>query len=355
MSGRDAQHKESLETQVEALQNLIEVAKAVVSTLELDTVLQAILSSAMGFAETPAGSIALYHDDRKELSLHAHSGLTSEFVRCERWEVMPGGLTERVLNAGEIFCVEDTEQTSFFNNPIALKEGIRSLVCVPLVFQERIVGILYLDDFVPRKFDPTKLNLLSILASFAAMSISNATLHRRTKMMSITDLLTGLYNHRHFKQYFKQEVMRAKRYQKPLSLIMLDIDDFKSFNDRFGHAVGDRVLSALGEIIQRAIRGVDIAFRYGGEEFIVILPETMLASAILAAERLRACVASGSSQILKELAVNGVTVSVGVASYPENADSADELFHIVDQLLYRAKREGKNKVHHEPSRQVFHF
>ncbi|HEY5513214.1 MAG TPA: diguanylate cyclase [Geomonas sp.] len=341
--------KDALESQVRALKDLIEVAKAVVSTLDLDTVLQAILTSAMGFAETPAGSVALYYDTKRELSLHAHSGLTANFVKNERWEVTPGGLTDQVLSAGEIFFIEDTENTSFFNNPIALNEGIRSLVCVPLVFQRRIMGILYLDDFVPRHFDREKLNLLSILASFAAMAIHNATLHKRTKLMAITDSLTGLHNHRYFKQYFKQEMGRAKRYHKPFSIIMMDVDDFKSYNDSFGHATGDHLLSIMGSVILRTIRGVDVAFRYGGEEFIVLLPETRLAQAVLAAERLRQAVQSGTAKNHAGLASRGVTVSIGVASYPENADKMDELFNIVDSLLYQAKRCGKNKVYHQES------
>lgn len=344
--------KESLESQVKALKDLIEVAKAVVSTLDLDTVLQAILTSAMRFAGTPAGSVALYYDARRELSLHAHSGLTADFVKKERWEVTPGGLTEQVLLAGEIFYIEDTQETPFFNNPIALKEGIRSLVCVPLVFQERIVGILYLDDFEPRRFDCDKLNLLSILASFAAMAIHNATLHKRTKLLAITDSLTGLHNHRYFKQYFRQEMARAKRYHKPFSIIMMDVDDFKSYNDSFGHATGDRLLELMGELILQTIRTVDVAFRYGGEEFIVLLPETRLDQAILAAERLRDSVQQGTAKRPVDGASRGVTVSIGVASYPENADKMDELFNIVDSLLYLAKRRGKNKVYHQESLQI---
>jgi diguanylate cyclase (GGDEF)-like protein len=341
--------KDALESQVRALKDLIEVAKAVVSTLDLDTVLQAILTSAMGFAETPAGSVALYYDAKRELSLHAHSGLTADFVKNERWAVKPGGLTDQVLQAGEIFFIEDTEETSFFKNPIALNEGIRSLVCVPLVFQRRIMGILYLDDFMPRRFDREKLNLLSILASFAAMAINNATLHKRTKLMAITDSLTGLHNHRYFKQYFKQEMGRAKRYHKPFSIIMMDVDDFKSYNDSFGHATGDQLLSIMGAVILQTIRAVDVAFRYGGEEFIVILPETRLEKAVLAAERLREAVEAGTAKNRAGTASRGVTVSIGVASYPENADKMDELFNIVDSLLYQAKRCGKNKVYHQES------
>ena len=352
MSKRDDSKTHALESQVKGLKDLIEVAKAVVSTLDLDTVLQAILTSAMSFAETPAGSVALYYDTKRELALHAHSGLTADFVKEERWTVKPGGLTDQILKGGEIFFIEDTEKTSFFNNPIALNEGIRSLVCVPLVFQSRIMGILYLDDFVPRQFDRERLNLLAILASFAAMAIHNATLHKRTKLMAITDALTGLHNHRYFKQYFKQEMGRAKRYHKPFSIIMMDVDDFKSFNDSYGHATGDELLRILGAVISETIRGVDVAFRYGGEEFIVLLPETRLEKAILAAERLRVAIQAGTAGKLAGPAGSGVTVSIGVASYPENADKTDELFNIVDSLLYRAKRCGKNKVYHQESLQI---
>ncbi|UFS70331.1 sensor domain-containing diguanylate cyclase [Geomonas sp. RF6] len=344
--------KEALESQVKALKDLIEVAKAVVSTLDLDTVLQAILNSAMGFAQTPAGSVALYYDQKRELSLHAHAGLTADFVKKERWTVTPGGLTEQVLAGGEIYFVEDIQETSFYNSGIVLEEGIRSMICVPLVFQNRTMGLLYLDDFVPRQFDREKLNLLSILASFAAMAIFNATLHKRTKLMAITDALTGLHNHRYFKQYFRQEFGRAKRYHKPFSIIMLDVDDFKSFNDSYGHATGDKVLIAMGSSILETIRSVDVGFRYGGEEFIVILPETRLESAIQVAERLRENVMNGTTKALRGQISRGVTVSIGVASYPENTDRLDELFNIVDTLLFQAKKEGKNKVHFKQGRLI---
>jgi len=339
--------KDSLEIQVQALKDLIEVARTVVSTLDLDTVLQAILTSAMRFAAAPAGSVALYDEKKMELSLHAHAGLSASFIKTERWEVTPGGLTERVLSSGEILYIGDTAETPFFNNPIALEEGIRSLICVPLVVQKRTVGVLYLDDFVPRQFDREKLNLLSVLSSFAAMAIYNAKLHNRTKLMAITDALTGLHNHRYFHQQYPQELGRSKRYQKPLSMIMLDVDDFKKFNDSYGHACGDLVLASIGEIITMTLRRVDFAFRYGGEEFVVLLPETKLSSAIHVAERLRERIERETVAALKGIATHGVTVSVGVVNYPDNGDLREELFTKVDALLYRAKAEGKNRVYYD--------
>jgi diguanylate cyclase (GGDEF)-like protein len=340
---------DSLQKQIEALRDLIEVAKTVVSTLDLDTLLQAIMVSAMHYAETPAGSVALYDSTARELTLHAHRGLSAEFIKVDKWSVTSGGLTEQILNSGEIFIVNDTEDSAFFHNPVALKEGIRSLISVPLVFQGEIVGILYLDDFTPREFDRGRLELLSILASFAALAIYNVRLHNKTKMMAITDFLTGLYNHRYFQQILTQELDRATRYQKTLSLIILDIDNFKGFNDRFGHAVGDKVLTAIGEIINRSLRKVDFAFRYGGEEFVILLPETPLEYAILTVERIREKIADEASTSVPEAYGSRVTVSAGVACYPDNGSSREDLFSLMDSYLYKAKSMGKNRVCHSLS------
>lgn len=337
---------EGLQKQIDALRDLIEVAKTVVSTLDLDTLLQAIMISAMQYAETPAGSVALYDARNRELSLHGHRGLSTEFIQVERWNVTPGGLTEQILNSGETFIVSDTHNSPFFNNPLAINEGIRSLICVPLVFQDEIVGILYLDDFVPRDFDRGRLELLSILSSFAALAIHNARLHNRTKLMAITDYLTGLHNHRYFQQIFNQELGRARRYQKVMSLIILDVDNFKSFNDRFGHAVGDKVLIAIGDIIIRSLRKVDFAFRYGGEEFVIILPETSLDHAVLTADRLRQRIADEAGPSVAEAEGIAITVSAGVACYPEDGTSREDLFTLMDNFLYKAKSLGKNLVCH---------
>jgi diguanylate cyclase (GGDEF)-like protein len=317
-----------------------------VSTLDLDTVLLAILTSAQKFSGMPAGSIALYDEAKKELTLHAHSGLTADFVKTERWEVTPGGLTDKVLRSGEVLFIEDTEAAEFFKNPIALNEGIKSMMCVPLVLQRKIQGILYLDDFVTREFNKEAMNLLSILGSFAAMAIANAKLHNRTKLLAITDALTGLHNHRYFQQVFSLELSRSKRYQKPLSLIMLDVDNFKKFNDTHGHPNGDRALIAIGKIMGETLRNVDFAFRYGGEEFVILLPDTAQMPALLVAERLRENIERDVVKSLEGITGQPVTVSVGVASFPENGDRKEELFGKVDELMYKAKRCGKNKVYY---------
>ena len=333
-----------LEGQVQALNDLIGVAQASVSSIDLDTLLSAILESAMSFAGMPAGSVALYDNRTGLLTLRAHTGLSPEFVARGSWVVTPGGLTDQLLRQDEILFVEDTELTDFFNNPLALKEGIRSLICIPLVTKGKIQGVLYLDDFAPRTFDQSRMALISLLASFAAMSIENARLHHETRQMAITDVLTGLYNRRYFEKVLPQELERSRRLNLPLSILLIDADNFKKVNDTFGHPMGDRVLATIGQTIKKALRTVDFAFRYGGEEFVVILPEADLESACKAAERIRLRAIADSKRVLRSDMTEPVTVSIGVSCYPRDATDGKALVAVADHLLYQAKGAGKNRI-----------
>lgn len=335
---------EFTDEELNGLREVLSVAQVVVSSLDLDEVLHNILCSAMGIMDMPAGSIALYDESINKLALHAHIGLSEALTSRSSWDVTPGGLTHRILSEGEFFVVEDTQGEAFFKNPLTIGEGICSLIAVPLKMQKKIIGILYLDDFVPRTFTPMRLHMLSILASFATMSIDNARLHVKTHLLACTDGLTGLFNHRHFLGSFDEEMARAIRYEKPLSLVMIDVDDFKLFNDLHGHPVGDKALIAVAKTLQSVLRTCDFSFRYGGEEFVAILTETNLEQAVVAAERLRLGIIAGTQEALAGIAPEGVTVSIGVASYPHDG-IGDALFKEADDQLYRAKREGKNRVY----------
>ncbi len=332
--------------ELRVLKDVLTVAQVVVSSLDLDEVLQNILISAMAIMEIPAGSIALYDEESSRLELHAHAGLSEKFVSKERWLVKPGGLTYEILEQGELFVVEDTEQTDFFNNPLAIEEGIRSLIAVPLKIQNKMVGVLYVDDFVPRRFPENRLRILSILGSFASMSIDNARLHEQTQYLAATDGLTGLYNHRQFKILFKEEIARSKRYEKKLGLIMFDIDDFKKFNDTYGHPAGDRVLVAIGNILKRVLRESDISFRYGGEEFVVMLPETGITQTLKAADRIAEAIRQETARKMGRLGAEGITISIGVAAFPRDGRSEKGLLKVVDDMLYTAKEAGKDRVCH---------
>jgi diguanylate cyclase (GGDEF)-like protein len=338
---------ELLERELKGLMDLLSVAQVVVSSLDLDEVLQNILLSAMTIMDMPAGTIALFDESTGKLQLHAHAGLSEKFTAHSCWTVKSGGLTYEILDRGEPFVIEDTGQAGFFNNPLAIEEGILSLIAVPLKMQRKTVGVLYVDDFVPRVFPRERLELLSILGSFATMSIDNARLYQRTQEMACTDGLTGLYNHRQFKKMFSEEIARADRYNKPMSIILFDVDDFKKFNDTYGHPNGDIVLQKMATLLHELLRDCDMIFRYGGEEFVALLPETDFAAALHVAERIRIFIETESTCFLDRItASHGITVSVGVASFPEDGDSTGGLFKTVDDLMYEAKRKGKNQVHY---------
>ena len=334
-----------IEDELREMREILSVAQVVVSSLDLDEVLNVILSGAMAIMEAPAGSIALYDESISSVQLRVHAGLSDEFTTKNRWLVKEGGLTHHILEQGELFVVEDTEKADFFKNPIAVGEGIRSLIAVPLKIQEQIVGILYVDDFKPRVFLEHRLRALNILASFATMSINNAQLYAETQKLACTDGLTNLYNHRQFKQMSKEELSRAKRFDKKMSMIMFDIDNFKQFNDKYGHPAGDKVLAAIGCLMKQTLRDCDFAFRYGGEEFVAILPETGITPAVTAANRIAEAIRENSHRFLADIAPgHEVTVSIGVAAYPRDGEDEVSLLHVVDDMLYRAKGLGKDRV-----------
>ncbi|GAM09911.1 response regulator PleD [Geobacter sp. OR-1] len=351
--------QKKLEAHIQDLTELIGVARTVVSTLELDQVLDRILESALNFMGMPSGMLAVYEESSDEMVLHVHSGLSPEFVQVNRWPVCGRGdaLTRAAMEDYSIRYAPDMGAEEQQVKELSA-EGVRAMVCLPLAVHNRPVGILYLYDFTSRHLEDRQLNHLSLLASFAAMAIDNASLHSRTKLMALTDALTGLYNNRYFMQVFPHEMIRARRYSKPLSLIMIDVDNFKKLNDTYGHPKGDQVLANLGKILSASLRASDLSFRYGGEEFTVILPETRLEGAFLVAESLREKVFKEITPLLGQSELS-VTISLGVAGYPYDAASTDTLLSHADACLYKAKHQGKNRVYWEspyaatwPQRQV---
>jgi len=336
---------EVLIEQINGFRGILDVAQVVVSSVDLDEVLLNILHSAMSVMDMPAGTVALYDMDTCQLAMRAHAGLSSKFVARDRWKAKKGGLTHEILERGELFSINDTATADCFNNPLAVDEGIRSLIAVPLKIHKRTIGILYLDDFKPRNFTPDKLELLSILTSFAAMSIDHARLHERAEQLACTDSQAGLYNQRQFNKALAEEVARANRYDKALSIIIFAVDNFREFNETYGYANGDTVLQELANMLHELLRDSDMVFRYGGEEFAALLPEAPLIEAIKVAERIRIFVETESPRFLTQITkTHGVTVSVGVAARPDDGSDTISLLKAVDGLMFTARNDGKNQV-----------
>jgi diguanylate cyclase (GGDEF)-like protein len=213
----------------------------------------------------------------------------------------------------------------------------------PLVVHERLLGVAHWIRPVGQPFAPEEVSRLAALAPQAAVALENTRTRQAMRTLAATDGLTGLWNQRRIKQTLRDEIKRAARYHRAFSVLMLDVDSFKTINDNYGHLQGDQLLRAIARILRGNVRSVDSVGRYGGEEFLIVLPETSKDDACRMAERVRSAVEEQAVVLLEDRTLRR-TVSVGVASYPEDALNADELLQRADDALYRAKREGKNRV-----------
>ena len=190
--------------------------------------------------------------------------------------------------------------------------------------------------------------LVSLQEKLEQVSQQSHSLHGENETLvrlAAKDGLTGLYNHAYIKERLKQEIYRCQRYQHSLSLLMIDIDDFKSLNDNYGHVVGDRVLKSLSMLMQEIVRPSDIIGRYGGEEFLVILPQTNSENSLAVAERIRENIEFHEFEVHpSKNKISRVTVSIGLCAYPDHGQTSEDLIAFADESLYAAKKEGKNRV-----------
>lgn len=215
-------------------------------------------------------------------------------------------------------------------------------LCVPMTAQGETLGILHLQAAPEQAMDHCE-QLAENVAVRIALALANIKLRESLRMQSIRDPLTGLFNRRYMEETLERELHRAARHQLPLGVLMLDIDHFKMFNDKFGHEAGDAVLRELGTFLQSNVRGYDVACRYGGEEFILILPESTYQDTIKRATQIREGINGLRVQYLGQ-SLGSITVSQGVAVFPENGASAGQLLRAVDAALYRAKRAGRDRI-----------
>ena len=216
----------------------------------------------------------------------------------------------------------------------------KSLLCAPLVAKGEVIGVINITNKKRGKlFNQKDLEFITSLASQAAIAIENAKLYE----LATKDGMTKLYIYRHFYILLENEIRRCARYKRNMSLIMMDIDNFKRINDTYGHLTGDTILKTLAVTLQETVRKIDIPARYGGEEFVVILPETNKEDAIVIAERIRKNISKIVVKV-NDTQTLSPTVSMGVAQYTTDAQTAKELINCADTALYHSKHNGKNVV-----------
>ncbi len=259
--------------------------------------------------------------------------------------VRSNGISRAVLRTGQIWMIPDFErEPSGRVNPDLIRAGKRAAICLPLRMKGRDSGVMWVHYDHPRTFAEEDVHLLSAFANQAAIAIENARLFQEINRLAITDELTGLYNYRHFYHQLEQEFKRAQRYDRPLSLIMLDIDFFKRYNDRNGHLAGDQALRLIAGRLRGNTRGVDILARYAGDEFSIILPETDLGQGWVQAERIRSAIQRDSQGAQGPTGGENLTMSLGVACLGPEMRHAEDLVRAADQALYRVKAAGGNQT-----------
>ena len=336
---RNASLYEELRKAHDELQVLYEAAKSVSGTLDLHTLLDSLVSVTCRSFSYDNGTLMLVGQEASDLSVAASYGY-SESITGMR---IPNGvgITGWVARTGSPLMVDDVRQDSRYYRT---DERTRSELAVPLIADGKVLGVFNVESSRLAAFGQRDLHMLTTLASYAVIAIQNAHLYEHAQRLAITDGLTELFNRRYLYEAMDRVIERGRRDGLPLSLIMLEIDNFKRCNDTYGHQSGDEVLRTVSMLLRRGSRPSDIVARYGGDEFMVVLPGAGKGPAQETAERLRRAV-EAYPLILGTDVIATVTLSVGVATFPTDGRTVDALVEAVDQAQYIAKRSGGNKVH----------
>jgi diguanylate cyclase (GGDEF)-like protein/PAS domain S-box-containing protein len=345
-TARDITDEKRVETTVkrerDLLRSLVKIQQELAAASEkpLDDVMQLVCERTQDLTGAEGAGIQIPKAD--DMVLRSGCGTLAFFIGTEIHRDM--SLLGECLDSDIILHCRDTRKLNRARRESVERMGVRSLMLVPLHGQDGIVGLLEIVSSKPGGIDESAAEVLQIVAGFFAGALDRAAradveraLRAELAALAVTDGLTGLKNHRSFQERLSEEVARAHRNETPLSVIMLDVDWFKQYNDSYGHPAGDRVLKQVAEILQRNARQTDLVARYGGEEFVLILPHTDIAGAAALAERIRADIAANAWNL------RAVTASLGVAEVlPE--DTPATLLARADASLYRAKSTGRNAV-----------
>lgn len=320
---------------------LNQIAVAISSTLGWQELLGRIMRSGIALTGSKAACLAFYDEGKLCFGEWHSQGLSDHFIRNASFR--PGGLADRALENGKYILSNDRPETAHKLSELARREGILCFICLPFISQTHPLGVLYLYRDDRDAFLPEEIELLATFSHLAAVAAENTRLHTNTAKLAATDALTGLLNRRMLEERLQIEQQRAQRYGKAFSLLMLDIDHFKKINDSYGHLAGDAVLKALASALSQQTRDIDSVARFGGEEFVIVLPETDGDGARVVAERIRTAIA-GAPFVLPDGCEIGVTVSIGIACFPLDAVNIEVLLERADQALYLSKNTGRNRV-----------
>jgi len=224
------------------------------------------------------------------------------------------------------------------------RQGVTSFIISTFHHKRKITGLIGIFSFSGRAFTLQDLELLRMVAAPTSLLVENAELFEKTKLLAITDVLTNIYNRRHFENIFETVMNEAREKKRPISVCMADIDYFKHYNDFNGHPAGDYALQKIAEIMRKNVKGSDIVARYGGEEFILVFPDTTKAHALSLCETIRQSIKDFQFNNEEHQPNGDLTISMGISSYPEDGEIGEELIKKADFALYKAKELGRNRI-----------
>ena len=327
------------------LETLIDIGKALTSHLTLEDVYTVVMEKVGKLLRPQAWSLLTVDEQTRELCFEIVVSPGAEKLQGSR---LPAGqgVAGWVAEHGIPLLVPDVSKEPRFSSKLNKEIGFvtHSIVCVPLKADNRIVGVIQLlNGMGQSEFTEQDQRILSTIADFTAIAIENSRLLQTVRDLTITDDLTGLYNSRHFQTLCDYEMERATRYGSELSMVFLDLDHFKQVNDTYGHLTGSRLLKEVAQLFRKVVRVVDHPARYGGDEFIFLLPSTGKKGAMGMARNLLKILRdtefiSDCGEPIK------VTASIGVATYPTNAYCLQELIKLSDEVMYEVKRSTRNAV-----------
>jgi len=332
------------ETTARRLAILTDVVKTANSILEPRKVIELVVEKIRQLIPSEAWSLLMVDEEKQELVFEAALGAKGRDVTAFRLK-MGEGVAGWVAQTGKPAIVNDAARDPRFTARVDTRTQFetRSILCAPLVSRGRTIGVLEIINKRGGGFTRHDLSLLLTLVEPCAIAIENAILFQRTEQLTITDDLTRLFNSRYLNLYLGREIKRCKRHGIPLSVIFLDLDGFKGINDQYGHLAGSGTLTEVGTILAQGVRESDILARYGGDEFVVVLPETPASGALVIAERLRRAIEEHRFLEPQGIAAR-ISASFGISTYPDHALSPEGLIQKADQAMYRVKEREKNGI-----------
>jgi diguanylate cyclase (GGDEF)-like protein len=330
--------------QTQELNIFHDVAKALTSSLDLDSILQTILDKMAEYFRPDTWSLLMVDEAKNELYFAIAVGSAAEALKNVRLKIGEG-IAGHVAKYGEKLIVPDVSADPRFAKRIdqTTQWETQSIICVPVKSKLRVQGVIQLVNVDLEHFGNEESFFLQALCDYAAIAIENARSVEKIQELTITDDCTGLYNARHLYKTLETEVYRSARFGYEFSVLFIDLDHFKSVNDTHGHLIGSKLLAEIGYLIKGQLRLIDFAFRYGGDEFVVLLPQTDKDSAMVVARRLRDSLRA--SCFCREEGLNlNVRASMGLATYPHDAKTPHDIIRQADGMMYEVKNTTRDNI-----------